>query len=191
MPVLLGSDEKYYNNLGWSADGSTLAYVQKTQLDPTSNNYASELFLIQSDQSVAYQLTHLGDQYGATRINGYAVGDLSWSPNGTQLAFWVVEVLGTDVESNLGQAVIHIVDVNDGQTRAYCGYATDEHTPSTPRLVWSPDGTHLAFGGNIPNDNKGYLLLTLNVESGQITEMSDGIYPTYGAPNVVAWGLTP
>ena len=192
-PMAIGTDEKYYNNLGWSPNGLTLAYVQKLPLDAiTAYPYASELFLTQPDQATApRQLTQLGAVYGATRINGYTVGDLSWSPDGTQIAFWVIEVLGSGVESNLGQARIHLVDVNTGQTRAYCGYATDEHTPTTPRVVWSPDGTHLAFGGNVPNDNKGYLLLVLNVASGQITEMSDGIYPTYGAPNVISWGLAP
>ena len=59
----------------------------------------------------------------------------------------------------------------------------------TPRLQWSPDGTHLAFGGNIPADDKGYLLLSLDTDSGVVTELSDGIFPVVGTADVIAWGV--
>jgi hypothetical protein len=81
--------------------------------------------------------------------------------------------------------------VATGDIQVYCGYSTDEHTPNPPRLVWSPDGTQLAFGGNVPGDNQGYLLLTLDTTSGVFTQLSNGIYPAFGVPDVVAWGLPP
>jgi hypothetical protein len=43
----------------------------------------------------------------------------------------------------------------------------------------------------VPGDDRGYLLLALNVETGIFTELSEGIYPTLGGPNPVAWGLAP
>jgi hypothetical protein len=85
--------------------------------------------------------------------------------------------------------MIHVVDLDSGVTRSYCGFTTTEHTPDPPLLHWSPDGTHLAFSGNIPSDDKGYLLLALNLENGVFTELSNGIYPVLGSADVVAWGL--
>ena len=99
--------------------------------------------------------------------------------------------MGADPEANTGNAVIHILDVATGATTVYCGYATTEHTPNPPRLVWSPDSTHIAFGGNVTGDERGYLLLALDTETGVITELSEGIYPALGTPDVVAWGLPP
>jgi len=58
-------------------------------------------------------------------------------------------------------------------------------------LIWSPDGTHIAFGGNIPGDDKGYLLLALDTETGIFTELSNGIFPALGTSDVIAWGLPP
>ncbi|MDQ7036624.1 MAG: hypothetical protein Q9P01_17875 [Anaerolineae bacterium] len=66
-----------------------------------------------------------------------------------------------------------------------------DHTPNTPRLVWSPDGTHIAFAGNVRGDNKGTLLLALNIETGIFTELSDGIFPAMGQADVYAWGFAP
>jgi hypothetical protein len=49
----------------------------------------------------------------------------------------------------------------------------------------------VAFAGDVPNDNKGALLLALNIESGVFTELSNGVYPALGQPNVIAWGRAP
>jgi hypothetical protein len=73
----------------------------------------------------------------------------------------------------------------------YCGYSTTEHTPNPPRLIWSPDSTHLAFGGNVPADDKGYLLLALDTTTGIFTELSNGLFPALGTADPVAWGLRP
>ncbi len=92
---------------------------------------------------------------------------------------------------HLGSAMIHILDIHTGEVVAYCGFTTTEHTPNPPRLIWSPDGTHIALGGNVPGDDKGYLLLALDTATGIFTALSDGIYPTLGGPNPVAWGYAP
>jgi hypothetical protein len=98
---------------------------------------------------------------------------------------------GENVTANLGNAVIHILDVNTGEVKAYCGFATAEQTPNPPRLVWSPEGTHLAFGGAVPNDERGYQLLAMDVSSGEIASLSIGIVPALGSPDVIAWGKPP
>ena len=36
-----------------------------------------------------------------------------------------------------------------------------------------------------------YALLALETESGVYTDLSEGIFPMFGAPNVIVWGLPP
>lgn len=187
----LGADVTYFNDSGWSPDGTWFAYVAPGSFDSQAGITGGEIFGARPDTGSMAQWTNLTGVYGAVRINGRASGDLSWSPDGTHVAFWVTELLGPDPEGSLGSAMIHVLNVNTGELVAYCGFTTTEHTPNPPRLIWSPDGTHLALGGNVPGDDKGYLLLALDINTGIFTVLSDGIYPTLGGPNPVAWGYAP
>ena len=189
--VPLALNRPYFNNASWSPDGRWLAYVGEGAFDASVGVSGGEIFAISPDTLEIEQWTYLSANYGAVRINGRDNFGLSWSPDGKKLAFWVIELFGTDMESDVGQATIYILDVETKQVRAYCGYGTGEHTPNPPSLVWSPDSTHLAFAGNIPGDDKGYLLLAMDIETGNLTEFSNGVYPNYGAPNVIAWGKRP
>lgn len=187
----LGADVPYFNDAAWSPDGQWLAYVAPGSFDMQVGIAGGEIFAVRPADGTRAQWTDLNSTYGAVRINGRTSGDLSWSPDGTRLAFWVIELLGPDPEGSLGAAMIHIFDTRTGEVTAYCGFSTDEHTPNPPRLIWSPDSTHLALGGNVPGDDKGYLLLALDTATGIFTQLSDGIYPTLGGPNPVAWGYAP
>jgi hypothetical protein len=187
--IALGRDEVYFNASAWSPDGAWLAYVAPGVYDPAASRTGGEIFGVQPG-GVPIQWTNLSGVYGAVRINGQA-GDLSWSPDGRRIAFWVMELLGPNVEANVGSAMIHVLDVASGAMIAYCGFVTSEHTPNPPRLVWSPDGSHIALGGNVPGDDKGYLLMALNTGTGVFTVLSEGLYPTLGGPNPIAWGYAP
>lgn len=189
--IELGPELPYFSASSWSPDGRWFAYVAPGPFDETASIHGSEMFGVQPDEGAPQQWTNLTESYGATRINGRSVGSLSWSPDSTRVAFWVTELLGPNPEGDLGNAFIHIYNLTTGEVERYCGFSTTEHTPEPPRLVWSPDGTHLAFGGNIPEDDLGYLLLALDTESGVFTALSDGIYPALGTADVVAWGLPP
>lgn len=188
--VELGEDRPYFNAQSWSPDGRWLAYVEPT-VDEDDVVIANEIYAISPGDHAPEQWTELTSVYGATRINGLAVGELSWSPDSTHIAFWVIELSSADPAGNAGNAVIHILDVESKETTIYCGYSTTEHTPNPPRLVWSLDSTHVALGGNIPGDERGYLLLALDTTTGIFTELSEGIYPALGTPEVIAWGLPP
>lgn len=186
--VPLGEDLRYFNAQSWSPDGQWLAYVAPTTAEDGSIT-GNEIYGISPEDASPTQWSDLTSIYGATRINGLSVGELSWSPDNTRIAFWVSELTGSDPEVNVGNAVIHVLTVATGDIKTYCGYSTTEHTPNPPRLIWSPDSTHLAFGGNVPADERGYLLLALDIETGIFTELSEGIYPALGSAEVVAWGL--
>ena len=181
----------FFNHVSWSPNGDWLAFVGAGPFDASTGASGAEIYAVSPDALEIVQWTSLSANYGAVRINGHNPFGLSWSPDGTQLAFWVMELFGSSFESDIGPARIHILDTAAGRLRAYCGFATDEHTPNPPALVWSPDGSHLAFAGNIRGDDKGYLLLAMDLASGHLTELSDGLYPNFGAPDVIAWGHRP
>jgi WD40 repeat protein len=189
--IALGEDVPYLNAAAWSPDGSQLAFVAPSIFDANAGVAGAEIFSVRPGDIAPEQLTDLNSLYGAVRINGRTSTDLSWSPDSTRIAFWVIELLGANVEADTGNATIHVLDIASGDVQVYCGFSTTEHTPITPRLLWSPEGTHLAFGANVPGDDKGYLVLALDTATGTFTELSNGIYPALGKADLVAWGLPP
>lgn len=190
-PVLLSQDRTYFNASAWSPDGQSLAFVGAGDFDDSIGISGAELFLVSPSNTIPRQTTSFSDAYGAVRINGYAPDDLSWSPDSHHIAFWVIELNGANPVENTEEAVLHILTTNTGEVRRYCGYTATEHTPETPRIIWSPDSSHIAFAGNIPGDEKGALLLAVNIESGVFTELSNGMFPVYGIPQLNAWGIVP
>jgi len=189
--VPLTLNRQFQNDAAWSPDGRWLVYTGDGPFDASVGTQGAEIFAVSPETLATEQWTYLSANYGAVRINGHNISGMSWSPDSKKLAFWVMELFGADISSNAGQARIHVLDVETKEIRSYCGYGTEEHTPNPPKLVWSPDSTHLAFAGNIPGDDKGYLLLAMDIETGNMTEFSDGVYPNYGSPDVIAWGRRP
>lgn len=189
--AILTPDTPYFSAMSWSGDGAWLAYIGRGPLDEARQIQGAELYLIRPGDAIAQQMSRFSGEVGAVRIDGRAPGSLSWSPASNRIAFWVTPLTGPNIETDTQASSIHVLDVASGRITRYCGYTTTENTPNPPRLIWSPDGTHLALGGNLPGDDKGYLLLALNLETGVFTELSDGIFPAMGAADVTAWGLRP
>ncbi len=190
--VQMGVDRAYYDAEAWSPNGQWLAYVSPVNAGGDTEIASSEIFAMQPGTTfLPTKWTDLTTAYGPVRINGRTSGDLSWSPDGTHIAFWVMPLKGANPETDAGEAKVHILDIGTGEVRSYCGFSTKEHTPNPPRLIWSPDSTHIAFGGNVPGDDKGYLLLAVDIESGVFTQLSEGLFPTLNGPDPVAWGLAP
>lgn len=196
--IALGVDIPYFNNYAWSPDGEQLAYVEAVEI--SDDEYASELYVVDVIERIPQQITNLVGAYGIRRINGVAVNDLAWSPNGTQIAFWVIEPppvppANTDAEATPEavptKATIHILDTRSGALTAYCGFSTTTHTPNPPRLIWSPEGNLIAFAADVQDDGHGAFLLALDVESGVYTILTEGIYGVYGIPDVYLWGRNP
>ncbi len=187
--VALGVDARYFNAAAWSPDGAWLAFVMPVFDGETA--ISGDLYGVRPGDTTPTTWTDFEATYGLVRINGHAPGRLSWSPDGRLLAFWVIPLNGPDPAADGGEAVLHVLDTTTGDITAYCAYTTREHTPNPPRLVWSPDSSHIAFGAMGADPTRGYLLLTLNVETGIYTELSAGIYPALGSADVIAWGQLP
>lgn len=187
----------YLNGVYWSPDGSRLAYLGQGEVDPALGLAGAELFAITPGETRAVRLTDLTAAYGPVRIAGEPEARaVNWSPDGTRLAFWVMEIVGPDPAANVGQAVIHVLDTSSGQTAVYCGFgvslpvaADDAPAQATPGLVWSPDGRYLAFGVDVPEDGRAALLIVLDTQTGDYTEISEGIYAAYGTYDPVMWGI--
>ncbi len=190
-PSTLAPDAPFFNAEAWSSNGQWLAYVGRGAFNETTQINGAELFLTAPGSAIPQQLTYFSVIYGAVRIGGYYPASVYWSPDNTKIAFWVTPLTGSDPAANTGNATLHLVDVTTGQVSRYCGFTTSEHTPNPARIVWSPDSSHVAFAGNVAGDEKGHLLLALNITTGIITELSDGIFPAPAIPDVVAWGLKP
>lgn len=193
-PITLGEDQQYFNASAWSPNGEWLAYVDIGQFDSNLDMTSGEIYAYNTTTDEITQWTTFYDSYGAVRINGHHRGGLSWSPDGSQLAFWVIQRLNSDTADTTNdteQAMIHILDIVSGNITAYCGISVDNHTPNPPHLVWSPDSIYLAFGADLPDNDDGQILLALNTDTGIFTQLSSGLYPTEGSPSIIAWGNLP
>lgn len=185
--ITLGPEARFANAAVWSPDGSALAYAQPVSGDdPTA-----ELYVVRPADRTPTPLTNLTSQYGAQRIGGTATNSLSWSPDSTRIAFWAASLTDVSAPETAEAAYLFMHDLNTGETVRYCGYSTLNHTPNPPRLMWSPDGTHIAFAGDLEDDTRGNILFALDTQTGIFYELSAGIYPAMGAANVLAWGLRP
>ncbi|MDX2140155.1 MAG: hypothetical protein SF123_18855 [Chloroflexota bacterium] len=185
----LGIDLAYYNDSTWSPDGLRFVYVAPVFADGDEETpIGSELHTISPTSPTPIRITSFASSYGNVRINGVAASALSWSPDSSRLAFWVIDLSQPQAEQT---ARIHVLDMGTRTVNSYCRFSTTTHTPNPPRLVWSPDGTQLAFGADIADDTRPTLLLTLDLTSGIVTIMSEGLYPALGTPDVAAWGLPP
>jgi dipeptidyl aminopeptidase/acylaminoacyl peptidase len=187
-PMLdLGPESRFAAAARWSPDGTLMAYARPLSADdPTA-----ELYVARPSDKAIVQATDLTGQYGAQRLGGTSVSSLSWSPDSQRIAFWAAPLPDPSAPEQAGAAYLFVHDLTSGQTRRYCGYTTTGHTPNPPRLMWSPDGTHIAFAGDLENDGRGFILFALDVSEGVFYEMSAGVYPALGAANVLAWGLRP
>ncbi len=186
--VDVGPEARYFNAAAWSPDGQWVAAVVPVTSDGVTGG---EIVVASPLTKESQQVTDLLATAGPLRIGGVGTGGVSWSPDSRYVAFWGAPLIGDDPETDVEPASLYVYDHQSGETRHYCGVTVEDITPEPPRLIWSPDATHVAFAGNPPDDSRGSLLLALDIESGVFTELTEGMSNLLGRPNILAWGLRP
>ncbi|HVD91925.1 MAG TPA: S9 family peptidase [Vicinamibacterales bacterium] len=138
----LTSAEEGVGTFAWSPDGRTIAFTStdaKTDADKEREKTFGEFDVI----GEGYRMSHLwlldvASQKARRLTSGaFTVGQFSWSPDGTQIAF---DHRVNSANANGGTADISVVKVSDGAIRHL---VTQDGPDAAP--VWSPDGSKIAF----------------------------------------------
>jgi Tol biopolymer transport system component len=142
--------------LSWSPDSRQVAF-SSSHLLGQGRSQVAEIYAIDINGGQKVQLTH-----GADRYEKRLIGSLSWSPDGSQIAFVSHH---TNRDGTSEGDVLFVVDVQSGhETRL----ANDVEW-SLP--VWSPDSKKIAFVSTIDGSNYGQIYLA-DVTLGTITQLT-------------------
>jgi len=134
----------------FSPDGQWMAYILRERVyNRPARRYDREFSLYLADARGQDAQKVLGHKYD--------VQHMTWSPDGTQLAF--------DVQSQDDPALRHvsIYDVTTGET-AFLVNPDDDGRTSETHPVWSPDGAGIAFDRVIPESGVYQKVVRLFVE---------------------------
>ncbi len=124
----------------WSPDGSKIAFASRRALDGSNTanaNFTANIWVMNADGSSAKAQTHLT-----------AVGALSsspvWSPDGSKIAFSSMRALdGTDNANTNTTSNIWVMNADGSSAKALT--LLTAIGSSSGILVWSPDGSKIAF----------------------------------------------
>lgn len=110
------------NNPAMSPDGMQIAFIAEEVTDPTTTNALTVLDIATGTQTILEDRLHV-------------LGDIAWSPDGTQLAFTASVTYAEDAGSD-----IYLIGADGTNVRNITNFSGDESQPT-----WSADGERLAF----------------------------------------------
>ena len=157
--------------VSWQPSGERAAVV--TTLSSEQNSYIlpDEIFIAEKDGQLK-QLTHLYDTFGFV----LTIDSLSWSPDGSKIAFWL-----HDEEGNL---TLMVTDYKTGDAINYCilNVPTASFPISIPAPIWSPDGNYLMVENRYVTDMNRVLIVDLTKRIA---------FPIAENANPVGWMVAP
>ena len=140
--------ESDVNDLEWAPDSKRIAF-SASDVEPKTLKDRKEKYGEYSVVHADYQMTHLwtieipaesaptAEPKRLTDSDKFSVGDFSWSPDGTRMAFSAQK--DPDLISS-ETADLYVVTVSDGAVKKIVGTSGPDRNPQ-----WSPDGKNIAF----------------------------------------------
>ncbi len=175
--------EEGIGGFAWAPDGKSIAFTStdaKTDADKEREKKFGEFDVIDE----GYRMSHLwvfdlATQKARRLTNGaFTVGQFSWSPDGTQIAF---DHRINSANTSGATADISVVAVADARVRPLVTQAGSDSGP-----VWSPDGSKIAFGSAMTKE-----LSFLNSAIGVVPSAGGRIENLTAAfdedPSIVRW----
>ena len=123
----------------WSPDDRQIAFIRYRATPPMM--CGSQGGVWPADETVADLMVMNADGTGQEALvrNVWPMRPITWSPDGTRIAFLDVSL----PEQN--REIVKVVQVRDGAVAQLAGSPADSLVATQPPLAWSPDGTRLAL----------------------------------------------
>ena len=140
--------------VGWRLSGEQAAVVSSIPTEQNLHGLPDEIFVLEKSGQIK-QLTHL---YDAFRLP-LTIDSLSWSPDGTKIAFWL-----HDKEAN---TTLMVTDSASGNIVNYCilNVLGASYPISVAAPIWSPDGKYLMIENRYTTDKNKVLIVDPSTNS--------------------------
>ena len=188
--IALTSGIGSYGNVAWSPSGDRIAYI-------SSEEGATQIFIRWMDEGVTTSITNLDS----------SPGNLAWSPDGNHLLFTKsIDAPKPNIGSFPGppegadwapaaQVIDHVLYRSDGSGYVDLSYShifVMSADGGAPRQLtsgpynhtspeWTPNGQSIIFtadrSGNAVLDPNNEQIYEVNVESGELTQITEGAVP--------------
>lgn len=147
----------------WSPDGSQLAFVRFPRG-----------FHGLSSEGAAIWVTDVKGGGNRVVVDGFAgIGDLIWSPDGGNMAFWAYRI--TDCVERCAE--LYVVDLSDNSVQCL----TEQYELDVGfEAAWAPDGERIAFVASTP---QGRGLYAISLKGDELSKIA----PLLGTDNNLVW----
>ena len=153
----------------WSPDGEFLTILNR-------EGNTNELYLVSRDGCEFQPITNFAKELGVATITDY-----TWSPDSTQIAFWLKEEQGELADGE--QSELAVIDLSTRQVTRLCiqGISTNAQKPWAmlhPEPVWSPDGKYIMFTQwDDANNPRNFYVLVVDPITGELENISQNTAP--------------